>query len=1069
MTTSRRRVLLLAAAVAIASVLQASAGAAPLRILFIGNSYTYFNNLPEVVEQLAAARHRPVETKMVAPGGWRPADHWEKGDARAALAGGQWDVVGAARSGALTIAGSTLTTNRATTPPLPPTTLNLSRDLVALGIAATNMVPNQPALDAGPLFVAGVNYAKSNGILTVIADPGAYYFLSLTEINAHFALRNIDGMTIDLHGADLIFTHPLYYGMIVYYSTNAVVQNFTADYEPLPFTQVRVVSVDTANAQLQYAVQPGWVDPGSFNINDRPAGSGPPLAGVYVFRNGQPAVGVRWMLAQLPVTGGRLSLLAASDQLPLGGIRPGDIAVVGLRSFAEPVGTNHCNNCTIRSVTLYSSVSGGFQAITSPGTVMERVYSIPKPGTDRLVSTLGLSIFPVSGPNNTIRLSRAIRTMDDGIVFGGQIVGTVQSQVTSRRLIVDGSGGPSVLGGSDTVPNGTPVNFQRLSDGAMLGPAVIVSQSVVSSTPYQIAFDFDRDLPGGLLGNVMYSTDANQDGAGSVLERSTVQNTSPCCKGIYINGLASSTVRGNYVRRSAFAGLFLVDSMAPGDPPTSPLTNLNVVNNVIDGTNMSSNWWWFEFGAIQSVTLTTAYDLMTGQPFSNLNVTNNFIADSGRSGVWLGNTNGGSVSGNYLLNPNQRPDLANTYGPRTADATRPLVVDTTSTGVTTSNNVVDTTSGRVLVTDTQYQELAAYAPGATVRLNAYNVGALASPAAMLTDADGVTRPMVMQNTSAQALDVQLPPGAALGGAYITLTAGGAKYFGTLFVDSQDNIPAVNGCTYQPSLSSTTVPAAGGNLSMLVVTQAGCAYQATDPDPFVTGASGTGTGVISVGFAVNTGIAARTTTIEIAGQPFTVTQALGIPPSITAGPQSQTVQSGHTATLSVTATGTDLTYQWYLGASGTTTSPINGATGSSYTTPALTSTTSYWVRASNPYGVPANSNTATIEVVSYQPFTDNALVAGSSVIRAVHITELRTRIDALRVRFALAPYAWVDPVITPGVTSPKAQHILDLRAALSEVYVKAALTPPAFTDPSLVGVLVKLAHIAELRAAVIAIE
>src|SRR4051812_122925 len=80
--------------------------------------------------------------------------------------------------------------------------------------------------------------------------------------------------------------------------------------------------------------------------------------------------------------------------------------------------------------------------------------------------------------------------------------------------------------------------------------------------------------------------------------------------------------------------------------------------------------------------------------------------------------------------------------------------------------------------------------------------------------------------------------------------------------------------------------------------------------------------------------------------------LGAPPSITAGPQSQTVQSGHPAALSVAATGTSLTYQWYLGASGTTTSPISGATGSSYTTAPLTSTTSYWVRASNPYGVPA---------------------------------------------------------------------------------------------------------------------
>ncbi|MGD0309351.1 MAG: hypothetical protein ABSC02_08680 [Acidobacteriota bacterium] len=54
----------------------------PLRVLFIGNSYTYFNNLPEIFTRLAqAGNQRAVEARMVAPGGWRLKDHWEKGEA----------------------------------------------------------------------------------------------------------------------------------------------------------------------------------------------------------------------------------------------------------------------------------------------------------------------------------------------------------------------------------------------------------------------------------------------------------------------------------------------------------------------------------------------------------------------------------------------------------------------------------------------------------------------------------------------------------------------------------------------------------------------------------------------------------------------------------------------------------------------------------------------------------------------------------------------------------------------------------------------------------------------------
>jgi len=88
----------------------------------------------------------------------------------------------------------------------------------------------------------------------------------------------------------------------------------------------------------------------------------------------------------------------------------------------------------------------------------------------------------------------------------------------------------------------------------------------------------------------------------------------------------------------------------------------------------------------------------------------------------------------------------------------------------------------------------------------------------------------------------------------------------------------------------------------------------------------------------------------------------VPVQITTQPASQTINLGQTATLTVTATGTaPLTYQWYQGLSGVTTNPVNGATSSSFTTPALATTTSYWVRVTNGAGS-QDSNTATITVI-----------------------------------------------------------------------------------------------------------
>jgi hypothetical protein len=85
------------------------------------------------------------------------------------------------------------------------------------------------------------------------------------------------------------------------------------------------------------------------------------------------------------------------------------------------------------------------------------------------------------------------------------------------------------------------------------------------------------------------------------------------------------------------------------------------------------------------------------------------------------------------------------------------------------------------------------------------------------------------------------------------------------------------------------------------------------------------------------------------------------PSILAQPEPLTIENGSTAVFSVTAAGSPpLSYQWYRGTSGDTSSPVAGATGESVTTPALTATATYWVKVTSPYGN-ADSDSATVTV------------------------------------------------------------------------------------------------------------
>ncbi len=83
---TRRLILLLAAG----SLLSAQ----PVtRVLFIGNSYTYYNNLPEIFSKVAASGGHPVETFMIAPGSTTLGQNLENKETRGALENGKWDFV----------------------------------------------------------------------------------------------------------------------------------------------------------------------------------------------------------------------------------------------------------------------------------------------------------------------------------------------------------------------------------------------------------------------------------------------------------------------------------------------------------------------------------------------------------------------------------------------------------------------------------------------------------------------------------------------------------------------------------------------------------------------------------------------------------------------------------------------------------------------------------------------------------------------------------------------------------------------------------------------------------------
>jgi hypothetical protein len=145
--------------------------------------------------------------------------------------------------------------------------------------------------------------------------------------------------------------------------------------------------------------------------------------------------------------------------------------------------------------------------------------------------------------------------------------------------------------------------------------------------------------------------------------------------------------------------------------------------------------------------------------------------------------------------------------------------------------------------------------------------------------------------------------------YSAAANAGAPRSATLTIGGQTfTVTQASGCSLSIAPAGGSVPVAGGTGSVTVTAGAGCAWTAATGASWLTitsGASGTGNGTVNFSAAANTG-AARTGTLTVAGQTFTVTQASGTPPpacnyAVNLTSPQNVDATGGTRTVTVTTT------------------------------------------------------------------------------------------------------------------------------------------------------------------------
>ena len=140
---------------------------------------------------------------------------------------------------------------------------------------------------------------------------------------------------------------------------------------------------------------------------------------------------------------------------------------------------------------------------------------------------------------------------------------------------------------------------------------------------------------------------------------------------------------------------------------------------------------------------------------------------------------------------------------------------------------------------------------------------------------------------------------------MTLAGAGGSYHCAIHPAMVGTIGAV-ACTFALAPASAAVPSAANTGTVTVTAASGCAWTAVSNSAFITiasGASGSGNGAVTYTVAANPTTSARTGSLTIGGQTFTITQAAAACPAIVMTPSTlPNVTQGVAATLTFTATG-----------------------------------------------------------------------------------------------------------------------------------------------------------------------
>lgn len=501
--------------------------------------------------------------------------------------------------------------------------------------------------------------AIKNGQKTMKLEPRVYLVPQPVVIN------RADGFTLDGNGATLIFgaNQGNSRAIQVNDSTDIVLKNFTVDYDPLPFTQGRVIAVSAERRELTIELDAGYPDlfrktglnlqiynPRSRLLKDNGGDLfngnviGEPASRTYTLRFGR----------------------------PVDFIATGDLAAIDWR-ISGGISFENVHNALIEDVTILTSPNAAIMGRFVSGDhilrriVIKRGDRLPEGATaPRLVSSVADGInYAILEKGVTIEDCDVSFQGDDAVNFHGASLSIVKQESPTTFTAIchhDGRRLPQVLSADTPVRFMTDDNYGVFAEVKLKSIAVIEDQKMpyeefckrfpratspdAQRTSFRLVIDRPVILPGGLA-----SVDFPAGNGGNFVIRNNYfhDNRAFALRLMAGNGV----VENNRFERQLKAAI----SIGPEYQPWREagwVDNLVIRNNTFSNQCMELRSLQPDSGAVAAIMVRAGVPAEgNGKRYPgnrNLVIENNRIADTRAGAIYIDNTDGATVQNNQLQN-----------------------------------------------------------------------------------------------------------------------------------------------------------------------------------------------------------------------------------------------------------------------------------------------------------------------------------------------------------------------------------------------------------------------------------